>query len=250
MNKLLNGYQFVFAAAYVDDCLVWSTDWSSHLTHSRLVLSRIRESGLRLRPDKCQFAQIELRFLGMILSKDKIAPDPAKLELIKNAPAPKSAKMPKSFLGLCGFYRRFIRDYSKICEPFRNLLRKNVIFEWNNVHENASNKIKQAMASAPLCLSIPNWHDTIVLICGSSRQGCGYIIAEECASTERQRVLAYGGRAWNKHEKQYSFIELEAACILYALETNSQYFLAASHQATGTYSPSVLPLRPSILRLT
>jgi len=141
----------------------------------------------------------------MILSKDKIAPDPAKLELIKNAPAPKTAKMLKSFFGLCGFYRRFIRGYSKICEPFRSLLRQNVTFEWNDVHERAFNKLKEAMTTAPLCLAIPNWRDTIVLICDSSRQGCGYIIAEECVSTGRQRVLAYGGRAWNKHEKQFNY---------------------------------------------
>jgi len=82
----------------------------------------------------------------MILSKDKIAPDPTKLELIKNAPAPKTAKMLKSFLSLCRLSRRFIRGYSQICEPFRNLP-KNVKFEWSDVHEQAFNKLKLAMTS-------------------------------------------------------------------------------------------------------
>jgi len=224
MNSLLTGYQYVFACAYLDDLLIWSTNWSNHIRHLRLILERILHSGLRLRADKCKIAQTELRYLGMVLSKECIKPDPEKLSVIKNAKPPTNAKLLRSFLGLCNFYRRFIRGYANLCQPFRNLLRKNAPFEWTEKHEEAFNALKKAMTSAPVCLSMPRWNDKIVLTTDASRNGCGYIISCE-DSKGVHRVICYGGRLWTKHESMWSVSELEMASILYALETNSQYFI-------------------------
>ena len=229
MNKLLTGYQFVFACAYLDDCLIWSQNWSCHAQHLRLILDRISHSGLRLHAEKCKFAQSELRYLGMFISKDTIKPDPEKLAIIKQAKPPTNAKLLKSFLGLCGFYRRFIRGFAKLCQPFRALLKKNAPYNWTEEHTAAFERLKTAMTSAPVCLAIPNWHEKIVLITDSSRIGCGYIIANE-NDKGVQRVIAYGGRLWNKHESQWSVSELEMAGILHALETNSQYFIGRRFQ--------------------
>jgi len=204
--------------------MTWSRDWASHKIHLRLILDRILHSGLRLRADKCTFAQSEFKYLGMILSKDCIKPDPANLALIKDTKPPTNAKLSKSFLGLCGFYRRFIRGYSKMCQPFRNLLKKNAPFEWTETHDAAFLKLKTAMTSATICLRTPNLNEPIALISDSSRVGCGFIIP----NIDKQgvhRVIVYGGRQWNNHESQWSVSELELAGILYALESNSQYFI-------------------------
>ena len=160
----------------------------------------------------------------MILSTNCIKPDPEKLAVIKNVKAPNSAKLLKPFLGLTGFYRRFIRGYAQICEPFRPLLKKNAKFEWTETQENAFQKLKQALTSAPICLTIPNWNDTIALISDSSRLGCGYMITN-VDKNGVHKVITYGGHMWNKHDSQWSVSELELAGILYAIEANSQYFI-------------------------
>jgi len=129
MNRILTHYQYIFAVSYIDDILCYSQNWESHMTHLRLILQRVLDSGLRLRAEKCKFAQTKLRYLGMILTKDRIKPDLEKLKIIKNASSPKSAKMLQSFLGLTGFYQMYIRGYSNLIAPFRNLLKKNVSFE-------------------------------------------------------------------------------------------------------------------------
>ena len=95
------------------------------MEHLKIILERIYKSGLRLRAEKCQFALTKLRYLGMVISCDRIQPDTEKLSIIKKATPPKSAKMLKSFLGLTGFYRIYIKGYSKLIAPFRDLLKKN-----------------------------------------------------------------------------------------------------------------------------
>lgn len=169
MNRILTGYQYLFACAYVDDLICYSSDFTTHLKHLRLILERILHSGLRLCAEKCLFAQNQLRYLGMIISHDSIKPDPDKLEVIKNAKAPTNAKLLKSFLGLCAFFRRFIRGFSQICQPFRDLLKKNAPFVWKIEHQNAFDTLKKAMTSAPICLGMPRWKDTFIITSDSSR---------------------------------------------------------------------------------
>jgi len=95
--------------------------------------------------------------------------DPNKLKIMKDAKAPTSAKLLKSFLGTTCFYRKFIRGYSQITQPFRELLKKNATFIWTEKHEHAFQELKRAMTSAPICLAFPNWENEIILISDSSR---------------------------------------------------------------------------------
>jgi len=224
MNRLLSGYQYIFAVSYIDDILTYSGDWTSHVTHLRLILERIHDSGLRLRADKCNFAQTKLRYLGMVISYDRIEPDPDKLALINKAPRPTNAKMLKSFLGLTGFYRMYIRGYRQLIAPFRDLLKKNVPFVWTKEHQEAFQCLKTAMTSAPVYLAVPNWQQRRALITDASRTGCGFLIVNDDDQGIR-KVLSYGGRLWSKCESQWSVSELELACILYALEKYSHFFL-------------------------
>ena len=225
-NRILTNYQYIFAVSYIDNILCYSQDWESHMTHLRLILQRVLDSGLRLRAEKCKFAQTKLSYLGMILTKDSIEPDPEKLEIIKNASPPKSAKMLKSFLGLTGFYRMYIRGYSNLIAPFRNLLKKNVSFEWTDDHKKAFQQLKSATTKHPVFLAVPNWNQPRALITDASRKGCGFIIVKE-DSKGKQKVLAYGGRLWSKAESQWSVTELELACILFALEKYSHFFIGS-----------------------
>ena len=111
-----------FCVSYIDDILTYSKSFSDHLHHLRLVLTRLSDAGLRMRADKCIWAQHKLPYLGFVLSGEGIEPEPKKLAIISEARPPQNAKMLKSFLGLTAFYHRFIRRYAALTEPFRGLL--------------------------------------------------------------------------------------------------------------------------------
>jgi len=161
----------------------------------------------------------------MIIGRDSIKPDPDKLEVIKNAKAPTNAKLLKSFLLLCSFFRRFIRGFSQICKPFRDLLKKNAPFVWKIEHQNAFDTLKKAMTSAPICLGMPRWKDTFIITSDSS---CGFIITNRDEKGV-ERVVTYGGRLSSKHEANYSISELELAGILYCVESYPQFFRERVH---------------------
>lgn len=225
MNKITADYLYRFCVSYIDDLLTYSQSFPDHLHHLRLVLTRLSDAGLRMRADKCIWAQHKLPYLGFILSGDGIEPDPKKLTLISEAQPPQNARMLKSFLGMTGFYRRFIRRYASLTEPFRPLLRKGARFVWTEVHQTAFDRLKIAMTSSPIVLAYPDWEKDFVLITDAAKNGSGFIICQRDDS-KRLRVISYGGRQWNKHEQQMSASEMELASILYAIESNSQFFLS------------------------
>jgi len=225
MNKITADSLYRFCVSYIDDLLTYSQSFPDHLHHLRLVLQRLSDAGLRMRADKCIWAQHKLPYLGFILSGDGIEPDPKKLTLISQAQPPKNAKMLKSFLGLTSFYRRFIRRYAALTEPFRCLLRKGAKFVWTDAHQTAFDRLKTIMTSSPVVLAYPDWDKEFVLITDAAKTGSGFIISQRDAN-DRLRVICYGGRQWNKHEQEMSASEMELASILYAIESNSQFFLS------------------------
>jgi len=224
MNKMLTGYQYIFAVAYLDDTLLYSCVFVTHLRHLTLVLDRFQDAGIRLRADKCQIAVPEIKYLGMIFGRGCMKMDPEKLHIIKEAKAPMTAKLLKSFLSLCSFYRRFIRGFSQKIQVFRPLLVKNATYTWTDEHQKAFEQLKRVMTEAPICLHFPSWTEDIVLISDSSKLGCGYIVCNRDAKGN-YKVLMYGGRVWNKHESNWSVTEQELAGIIFAIERNTQLFL-------------------------
>ena len=225
MNKITGDYLYRFCVSYIDDILTYSKSFSDHLHHLRLVLTRLSDAGLRLRADKCIWAQHKLPYLGFVLSGEGIEPEPKKLAIISEARPPQNAKMLKSFLGLTAFYRRFIRRYAALTEPFRGLLKKGAKFFWTDTHQKAFDRLKLHMTSAPIVLAYPDWDKEFVLITDAAKNGSGFIIGQR-DTNGRFRVICYGGRQWNKHEQNMSASEMELASILYAVESNSQFFLS------------------------
>jgi len=113
MNRITADYLYRFCCCYIDDVISYSRSFSDHLIHLRLILTRFSDGRLRLRADKCLWAQHKLSYLGFVLSAEGVQPDPNKLTIIKDAKRPKNVKMLKSFLGLASFYRRFIQTASE-----------------------------------------------------------------------------------------------------------------------------------------
>ena len=139
-----------FAMAYLDDIIIYSSTPEEHLEHIRTVFEKLRDAKLSMKLSKCHFFAKEIQYLGHILGKEGIKPVPAKTEAIKFMHPPVNLKQVHTFLGLVGYYRKFIRNFAKIAKPLTMLTRMDVKFEWKEIHQNAFTKLKEAIIQAPI----------------------------------------------------------------------------------------------------
>ena len=129
INKVLKGLHKI-AVAYLDDIIIFSKSEEEHLEHLRIIFQRLKEAGLKLKRSKCDFMKTQIQYLGHLISSSGIQPLPEKLESIKNMPAPRSPKEVKQFLGLAGYYHKFVPRFLDLSRPLTRLTRKDVLFEW------------------------------------------------------------------------------------------------------------------------
>jgi hypothetical protein len=149
IKKTLVGLQWHIAVLYLDDIVVFWKSFEDHLCNLRKVFDRLSEAGLKLKPKKCQFLQEEISFLGHIVSKSGIRTDPAKVAAVKEMKRPETVTQVKSFLGLESYYRKFVKDFSKIVKPLFNLTKKEKKFMWEEGTEAAFQELKNRLISAP-----------------------------------------------------------------------------------------------------
>jgi hypothetical protein len=150
INDVLRPYLDVFVTAYLDDILIYSDNLEEHKKHVLKVLEALSEAGLHLKPEKCEFHQREVKYLGFIISTSGTKMDPVKVATIQEWPAPRNVKDVQSFLGFANFYRRFIQGYSNIVSPMTRLTRKNTHFIWSDECSQSFETLKQAFTTAPI----------------------------------------------------------------------------------------------------
>jgi hypothetical protein len=226
MDNLLRPMIGKFVANYVDDTLVYSNSWQEHLQHLEQVFRRFRESGLRLNLTKCHFGHEEISLLGHIITKDGIRVDPDKISKVQGIPAPTNVKEVRAFLGLAGYYRRFVPQFSRIAAPLNRLLAKRQEFQWTPSCERAFQTLKDYLTSAPL-LARPDVRKGYVLQTDASTVGLGAVLSQ-LGEDGKERVLAYASRGLTPAERNYSVTELECLAIVWAVEKFDQY-LTGSH---------------------
>ncbi|XP_073061824.1 uncharacterized protein [Primulina eburnea] len=175
-----------------------------HREHLRIVLKTLREKQLYAKLKKCEFWLEQVAFLGHIVSKEGIAVDPSKIESIKQWSIPKTVSEVRSFLGLAGYYRQFIADFSKIALPLTSLTRKNTKFEWTIECQQAFQTLKDKLTSAPV-LVLPCGTEDFVVYTDASKQGLGAVLMQ------RGKVIAYASRQLKEYEKNYHTHDLELA---------------------------------------
>ena len=161
----------------LDDVLVMGGAWEEQMRNLREVLDRLRAAGLRLKPKKCSFAQLEVEYLGHIVSATGVRTDPKKLKAVNKFPAPTNVKTLRSFVGLASYYRRFIPNFSKIAGPLHSLTRKDVEFLWTPPCQSAFERLKQLLISAPL-LAFPRFERPFLLETDASGAGLGAVLAQ------------------------------------------------------------------------
>ncbi len=142
--------------AYPDDLLIYGKGIHSHLTNLETVLRTLQEASLKAKLAKCEFLKAQISFLGHKVDGDGIHTMDDKISTIKNFPRPKSVENVRSFIGLCGYYRSFVKSFSKMASPLRHLLRKDVSFHWDSLQEKAFQDLKVALTNAPV-LAFPDY---------------------------------------------------------------------------------------------
>jgi len=169
---------------FIDDILVYSKSAEEHGQHLRVVLGKLRKHQLYAKFSKCELWLQRVSFLGHVLT---VEVDPEEVKAVSEWKQPTSATEIRSFLGLAGYYRRFIEGFSKIARPMTELLRKDTKFVWSEACERSFQELKRRLTSAPV-LVLPDNQRSFVVYCDASRQGLG------CVLMQKGRVVAYASR--------------------------------------------------------
>ena len=185
MHRVFQPYLDQFFIVFVDDILIYSQPEREHEDHLGIILQLLRDHQLYAKLSKCEFWLTEVRFLGHIVSASGVSVDPEKLEAVMNWERPKSVLEIRSFLGLAGYYRRFIENFSRLAAPMMKLTYNEVKFEWNDRCEKAFQELKRRLTSAPI-LIVPKRGHGYTVYCDASKAGLG------CFLMQSSRMVAYG----------------------------------------------------------
>ncbi|CAC5365554.1 unnamed protein product [Mytilus coruscus] len=177
MQYILSGLQWEICIIYLDDIIVFSKSFEEHITRLQEVFDRFQLGGLKIAPKKCFIFQKKVSFLGHVVNAEGISPDPIKIEAVQSWPMPTNVKDVRSFLGTCSYYRKFIKDFSKIARPLHRLTDKNVIFKWNAECETAFNILKKALMTSPI-LTYPCIDKEFILDTDASGTGVGAVLSQ------------------------------------------------------------------------
>ena len=212
MQKVLKGLSPSQVIIYLDDVMVMGNGAEQMLERLEAVFDRFRTAGLRMHPSKCHWAQERIKFLGHYFDKNGISTDPDKIKIVQEFPVPRTQKHVRSFLGLCGYYRRFVKDFAAITHPLRELLKNDVPFKWTSDSQIAFERLKTALTTAPV-LALPRFDRPFILTTDSSISGLAYILSQK-DENNREQVVCYGGRGVRPAESRWTITELECLAVV------------------------------------
>ncbi|GJR91159.1 putative reverse transcriptase domain-containing protein [Tanacetum coccineum] len=216
MNRVCKPYLDKFVIVFIDDILIYSKNKQEHEEHLKLILELLKKEELYAKFSKCEFWIPKVQFLGHVIDSEGIHVDPAKIESIKDWTSPKSPTEIRQFLGLAGYYRRFIEGFSKIAKPMTKLTQKKVKFVWGDKQEAAFQLLKQKLCSAPI-LALPEGSEDFIAYCDASKKGLGAVLMQ------REKVISYASRQLKIHEKNYTTHDLELGAVVFALKIWRHY---------------------------
>jgi hypothetical protein len=223
MNKVFMEYLDRFVVVVIDDILIYSKSESDHEEHLRLVLQKLRDNQLYAKYSKCEFWIDKVPFLGYIISNGGIAVDPTKVKEIMEWRVPTTVTEVWSFLGLAGYYRRFIEGFSKIAKSMTSLLQKGREFKWDEKCQDSFDQLKKRLMS-PLVLVMPDLQKGFDIYCDACCEGLGCVLMQE------GHVIAYASRQLWKHELNYPTHDLELAAVVHALKIWRHYIMGTKCQ--------------------
>ena len=214
-----------YAAAYLDDVIIHSTCWEDHVRHVRDVLQKLRRAGLTIKPKKCQFGMNSCLYLGHVVGNGEVRPEKAKLQAVEEFPTPTTKKQVRAFLGLTGYYRKFIPDFAEVAAPLTDLTRKNMPVKppWTDDCGRAFSTLKRILCSEPILRS-PDFQREFILQTDASEKGIGAVLSQfDDAGSEHP--VAFYSRKLLPRETRYSTVEKECLAIKAATHTFRVYLL-------------------------
>ncbi|KAI3362699.1 hypothetical protein L3Q82_001766 [Scortum barcoo] len=213
LRDMLNRFIFV----YLDDILIFSRSLPEHTQHVRQVLQRLLENQLFVKAEKCEFHVSKVSFLGFIIAPGQLHPDPSKIKAVENWPTPSTRKKLQQFLGFANFYRRFIRNYSKVAAPLTCLTSTTKPFLWTPEAERAFTLLKSLFTSAPI-LSHPDPSLQFIVEVDASETGIGAVLSQRCPVDQKVHPCAFFSRRLTPAERNYDVGNRELLAVVLALQ--------------------------------
>ncbi|GKC95236.1 putative reverse transcriptase domain-containing protein [Tanacetum coccineum] len=208
MNRVCKPYLDKIIIVFIDDILVYSKDEEEHGKHLKIILELLKKERLYAEFLKCDFWLDSVQFLGHMIDRSGVHVDPAKIEAIKSWATPTTPTEVRQFLGLAGYYQRFIEGFSLISKPLTKLTQKNKKYE-RGKEEEAFQTLKQKLCSAPI-LALPKGMKDLIVYCDASLKGYGAVLIQ------REKVIAYASIQLKVHEENYTTYDLELGAVVFA----------------------------------
>lgn len=235
MEDVLRGLQNNICLVYLDDIIIFSTSLQEHLERLKLVFDRLRDSNFKIQLDKSEFLQKEVSYLGHVVTPDGVKPNPDKINSILNYPIPKNPKQIKGFLGLLGYYRKFIPSFAKITKPMTNCLKKDAKIDINDpTYRNCFEHCKTLLVNEPI-LQYPDFNQIFHLTTDASNYAIGAVLSQ--GPIGQDRPIAYASRTLNNHEINYSTIEKELLAIVWATKYFRPYLFGRKFNILTDHKP-------------
>lgn len=249
MDNVLRGLQNDICLVYLDDIVVFSTSLQEHMVNLEKVFQRLRESNFKVQMDKSEFLKLETAYLGHIISKDGVKPNPEKIAAIEKYPLPKTPKEIKQFLGLLGYYRKFIPDFARITKPLTQCLKKNRKITFDSDYINCFEKCKTLLTNDPI-LQYPDFTKEFNLTTDASNVAIGAILSQGPIGSDKP--VCYASRTLNESETHYSTIEKELLAIVWATKYFRPYLFGRKFKVFSDHKPLqwIMNLKEGNSRLT
>lgn len=222
MELVLHGIINDACLAYLDDIIAHGRTFEEALTNLHLVLERLANAGLKLSPAKCHLFRKEVKYLGFVISELGLRTDPEKVAAVENWPQPRNKKEVQSFLGLCAYYRRFVKNFSAIASPLNALTRKDCKFEWTNETQLGFETLKTALTTAPV-LRQPKEDADFILDTDASHHAWGAVLSQTV--DDREYVVEYYSKTFSRPERNYCVTRKELLAVVKAVQHFQPYLL-------------------------
>ncbi|KAL4022777.1 hypothetical protein IC575_016522 [Cucumis melo] len=193
MNRVFKDFLDTFVIVFIDDILIYSKTEAEHEEHLHQVLETLRANKLYAKFSKCEFWLKKVTFLDHVVSSEGVSVDSAKIEAVTSWPRPSTVSEIRSFLGLAGYYRTFVEDFSRIASPLTQLITKRTPFVWSPVCESSFQELKQKLVSPPVLIGLDG-SGSFVIYSDASKKGLGYVLMQQ------GRVVAYASCQLKSHE--------------------------------------------------